>query len=122
MKLTLLVIFPEQEDWAPDTKLFMPYDVEQILLADNANCLAVQTFLKICNLPYKVEFRKNAEFMSPTGKSPLSPSWFSPELIKSKIFRTSAIHSVWQILDTRARSHCDVCQQQSKRESLGRFF
>jgi len=67
MRLTVFFVFPEGEDWAQDTKLFMPHDVEQILLADNANCLAVQTFLRMCNLPYRVEFRKNAEFMSPTG-------------------------------------------------------
>lgn len=117
MKLTVLVIFPEQEDWAADTKLYMPYDVEQILLADNANCLAVQTFLKICNLPYKVEFRKNAEFMSPTGKS-LSQFLYFLLLLIFGLHRSSTIHSVWQILDTRARSYCDFCQQQSKKSPI----
>ncbi|CAB3377549.1 Hypothetical predicted protein [Cloeon dipterum] len=60
----------QEEEWANDTKLYMPYDVEQILLADNANCVAVQTFLRMCNLPYRVEYRKNAEFMSPSGRVP----------------------------------------------------
>lgn len=44
--------------------------MEQILLPDNANCLAVQAFLKMCNLNFEVVSRSNAEFMSPTGKVP----------------------------------------------------
>lgn len=57
----------EQEEWPADAKLFQPYDVEQILLPDNASCLAVQTFLRMCKLPFTVENRSNAEFMSPSG-------------------------------------------------------
>lgn len=49
-------------------KFFQPYEVEQILLPDNAHCLAVQAFLKILGLKYTVDFRKNAEYMSPSSK------------------------------------------------------
>ena len=49
-------------------KLFKPFEVEQILLPDNTSCLSVQAFLKMCNLPYSVEMRGNAEHMSPSGK------------------------------------------------------
>uniref|UniRef100_A0A2H1V7S1 SFRICE_023782 n=1 Tax=Spodoptera frugiperda TaxID=7108 RepID=A0A2H1V7S1_SPOFR len=35
-----------QEPWPDNVKLFQPYEVEQILLPDNASCLAVQAFLK----------------------------------------------------------------------------
>jgi len=49
-------------------KLFQPYEVEQILLPDNANCLSVQAFLKMCGLDFEVEARSNAEYMSPSGK------------------------------------------------------
>ncbi|XP_018328837.1 metaxin-2 isoform X2 [Agrilus planipennis] len=59
-----------QEPWPKDVKLYQPFEVEQILLPDNANCLAVQAFLKMCNLHYEVEPRANAEFMSPSGKVP----------------------------------------------------
>lgn len=62
--------FAAQEPWPKDVKLFQPYEVEQILLPDNANCLAVQAFLKMCNLDFQIESRPNAEFMSPTGKVP----------------------------------------------------
>lgn len=62
--------FPAQEPWPKDVKLFQPYEVEQILLPDNANCLAVQAFLKMCQLEYQVEPRANAEAMSPTLKVP----------------------------------------------------
>lgn len=43
----------------------------QILLADSAQCLAVQTFLKMCSLDYTLEQRANAESMSPSGRVPL---------------------------------------------------
>ncbi|XP_045457536.1 uncharacterized protein LOC123667741 [Melitaea cinxia] len=59
-----------QEPWPDNVKLFQPYEVEQILLPDNASCLAVQAFLKMCSLPFEVEMRWNAEFMSPSGRVP----------------------------------------------------
>ncbi|KAL1512515.1 hypothetical protein ABEB36_002097 [Hypothenemus hampei] len=62
--------FEAQEAWPKDVKLFQPYEIEQILLPDNANCLAVQALLKMCNLDFTVEFRANAEAMSPSGKVP----------------------------------------------------
>lgn len=65
-----LVFFLAQEPWPSDVKLYQPYEVEQILLPDNANCLAVKTFLKMCNLDFKTVFRPNAEDMSPSGKVP----------------------------------------------------
>lgn len=49
-------------------KMYQPYEVEQILLPDNANCLAVQAYLKMCNLEFQIEPKSNAEFMSPSGK------------------------------------------------------
>lgn len=60
----------EDEPWPEDTQLFQPFEVEQILLADNANTLAVQAFLLMAKLPFKVEMRGNAESMSPNGKIP----------------------------------------------------
>nr|XP_023024824.1 metaxin-2-like [Leptinotarsa decemlineata] len=59
-----------QEPWPKDVKLYQPYEVEQILLPDNANCLAVQAFLRMCHLNYVVEPRPNAEAMSPSLKVP----------------------------------------------------
>ncbi|KAK9512893.1 hypothetical protein O3M35_001207 [Rhynocoris fuscipes] len=59
-----------QEPWPDDVKLFQPYETEQILLPDMANCLAVRVFLKMCNLKYTVEYRVNAEDMSPSGRVP----------------------------------------------------
>ena len=50
---------------------YQPYEVEQILLPDNANCLAVQTLLKMCDLSFQVEPRWNTENMSPTNKVPV---------------------------------------------------
>lgn len=58
------------EPWPQDVKLYQPYEVEQILLPDNANCLAVQAFLKMCGLDFEVVPRNNAEYMSPSGRVP----------------------------------------------------
>ena len=40
------------EPWPSDVKLYQPYEVEQILLQDQANSLAVQTFLRMCGLDF----------------------------------------------------------------------
>lgn len=64
------ILFAAQEPWPQLITLYQPYEVEQILLPDNANCLAVQAFLKMCQLDFQVEPRKNAEFMSPSGRVP----------------------------------------------------
>ncbi|XP_043515552.1 metaxin-2-like isoform X3 [Frieseomelitta varia] len=59
-----------QEPWPQLITLYQPYEVEQILLPDNANCLAVQAFLKMCGLDFQIEPRSNAEYMSPSGRVP----------------------------------------------------
>lgn len=44
----LLPIHPlAEEPWANDTKLYQPYEAEQILLAENASCLAVKAYLNV---------------------------------------------------------------------------
>lgn len=58
------------EPWPDDVKLYQPFETEQILLPDNASCLAVQAFLKMCNLKYEVVYKSNAEDMSPSGRVP----------------------------------------------------
>lgn len=58
------------DTWPSDAQLYQPYEVEQILINDNASCLAVQAFLRMTRLEFAVEMRANAEHMSPTGKLP----------------------------------------------------
>lgn len=58
------------EAWPEDAKLYQPYEVEQILLPDSANCLSVKAFLRMCQLNFQVEMRTNAEYMSPSGHIP----------------------------------------------------
>ncbi|KAG5310680.1 MTX2 protein, partial [Acromyrmex insinuator] len=67
---SIAVELEAQESWPQPITLYQPYEVEQILLPDNANCLAVQAFLKMCQLDFQIEPRKNAEFMSPSGRVP----------------------------------------------------
>ncbi|XP_055908171.1 metaxin-2 [Eupeodes corollae] len=56
------------EPWPDDAVLYQPYEVEQILLAENASCLAVKAYLRMCNMPFTVRSSANAEFMSPGGR------------------------------------------------------
>ncbi|NP_001290619.1 metaxin-2 [Esox lucius] len=44
--------------------------LSEILLSDCASSLAVQAYLRMCNLPVQVSCRPNAEYMSPSGKVP----------------------------------------------------
>jgi len=59
-----------QEPWPSNVQFFQPYEVEQVLLPDNASCLAVQAFLHMAILDFTVEMRSNSEHMSPSGKVP----------------------------------------------------
>ncbi|XP_076680412.1 metaxin-2 isoform X2 [Andrena cerasifolii] len=59
-----------QEPWPQTLTLFQPYEVEQILLPDSANCLAVKAFLKMCGIDFQVKLRANAEYMSPSNRVP----------------------------------------------------
>lgn len=56
------------EPWPEDAILYQPYEAEQILLPESASCLAVKTYLKMCQLPVEVRSCANAEFMSPGGR------------------------------------------------------
>lgn len=58
------------EPWPSDAALFQPFEVEQILLPDNASCLGVQAYLHMARLDFSLEMRSNAEHMSPSGKVP----------------------------------------------------
>jgi len=48
--------------------IYQPYEAEQILLAENASCLAVKTYLKMLGRDYDIKCCANAEFMAPSGK------------------------------------------------------
>uniref|UniRef100_A0A1A9WBU0 Metaxin-2 n=1 Tax=Glossina brevipalpis TaxID=37001 RepID=A0A1A9WBU0_9MUSC len=56
-----------REPWPENVVLYQPYETEQILLAENASCLAVKAYLKMCNLSFHIRSCANAEFMSPGG-------------------------------------------------------
>ncbi|CAI5444183.1 unnamed protein product [Caenorhabditis angaria] len=59
-----------QQDWE-DVSLFTPYLNDQALINEYADCLAVQTFLRMTSLPFNVRQRPNVEFISPDGIIPL---------------------------------------------------
>ena len=67
---TNYIYFIASEPWPTDVQLYQPFEVEQVLLPDNANILTVQAFLNMSNLEYTIEMRSNAEHMSPSGRLP----------------------------------------------------
>lgn len=58
------------EPWPESATLYQPMKEDQILLSDCASSLAVQAYLRMCNLPVQVTCKTNAEYMSPSGKVP----------------------------------------------------
>jgi len=62
-----VVEFAGRGPWPDDACLYQPTSPT---LHDNASCLATATFLKMCRLQFKYEYRKNAEHMSPSGRVP----------------------------------------------------
>ncbi len=46
----IFTYFIASEPWPTDVQLYQPYEVEQVLLPDNANILTVQAFLNMSNL------------------------------------------------------------------------
>ncbi|CAH0550404.1 unnamed protein product [Brassicogethes aeneus] len=94
-----------QEPWPKDAKLYQPYEVEQILLSDNANCLAVQAFLKMCNLDFVVEPRANAEAMSPSGKVPF---------LKAGAFVVSELEGIVSFVNNKGISLTEKFDQEAK--------
>ncbi|XP_069692545.1 metaxin-2-like isoform X2 [Periplaneta americana] len=83
-----------QDPWPNDVKLFQPTE-EQMLLPDNANCLAVQAFLKMCGLDFEVERRSNAAYMSPSGHVPF---------IKSSVFMVAELDPIVSFVNTKGVS------------------
>ncbi|GFO09458.1 metaxin-2 [Plakobranchus ocellatus] len=61
---------PASQPWPEDVILYQQYQVEQITLPDYSQCLAVEAFLRMSGLLFRVEQRTNAADMSPTGKVP----------------------------------------------------
>lgn len=88
-------------------KLYQPYEVEQILLPDNANCLAVKTFLKICNLDFETVLRANAEDMSPSGKVPF---------IKCGAFLVSELEPIVQFVEKKGISLTSELDKEQKND------
>lgn len=83
------------EPWPQDAALFQPYEVEQILLPDNAATLSVQAFLHMAGLDFLVEMRSNAESMSPSGKIPF---------IKAGAFVVSEMDPIVAFVNTKGIS------------------
>jgi len=98
-----------QEPWPANAQLYQPYEVEQILLPENASCLAVQAFLHMCGLDFTIEMRSNAESMSPSGKVPF---------IRAGAFVVSEMEPIVSFVNTKGislTSQLDVGQKADMR-------
>lgn len=97
------------EPWPADAQLFQPFEVEQILLSDNANCLAVQAFLHMAQLEFGIEMRANTEHMSPSGRVPF---------IRAGAFVVSEMDPIVAFVNTKGISltaHLDSSQRADMR-------
>lgn len=57
--------------WPENVVLYQPDENEQILFSEMPNCLYVQAFLRMCNLPYTVVLKTNTEYIGPTREVPV---------------------------------------------------
>ncbi|XP_026671674.1 metaxin-2-like isoform X3 [Ceratina calcarata] len=96
-----------QEQELKNITLYQPYEVEQILLPDNANCLAVQAFLKMVGIEFQIEPRSNAEYMSPSGRVPF---------IKCDPYLVSEFDNIVQFLGNKGKSLSEHLSTNSKAE------
>ena len=53
-------LFPEKVEMNEKIVIYQPYEAEQILLAENASCLAVKTYLKMLSRDFVVRSCQNA--------------------------------------------------------------
>ncbi|XP_022695472.1 metaxin-2-like [Varroa jacobsoni] len=60
-----------REPWADNAKIYQPIEKSQAQSNERAQSLAVQCFLRVCGLRHDVIQRVNAEFISPTGTTPV---------------------------------------------------
>jgi metaxin len=97
------------EPWPTDVQLYQPYEVEQVLLPDNANILTVQAFLNMSNLEYTIEMRSNAEHMSPSGRLPF---------IRANKFIIAEVDPIVSFVNTKGitlTGHLDAAQKADMR-------
>lgn len=62
-----VISVPEQDEPIQNVILFVPFEAEQMNLAQYSSYLASRTFLQMCKLPFRVEYRSNAEYMGSHG-------------------------------------------------------
>lgn len=99
MTLTSCFGLAAKEPWPTDAELYQPYETEQILLPDNANCLSVQAFLHMCRLGFTIQMRSNAEQMSPSGRVPF---------VRAGKFVVAEMDPIVAFVDTKVRIHACV--------------
>ncbi|XP_017050679.1 metaxin-2 [Drosophila ficusphila] len=105
-----------EEAWPLDAQLYQPPEKNQLLLAESASCLAVKTYLRMCNLPFSERVCDNAEFMSPGGRLTHLPllrlgpvktfAEFEPIVEQVESMRAGNSLSSWMSEDQRDDMRC----------------
>uniref|UniRef100_A0A1B6MTX5 GST C-terminal domain-containing protein n=1 Tax=Graphocephala atropunctata TaxID=36148 RepID=A0A1B6MTX5_9HEMI len=94
------------EVWSNEAIIYQPTN-EEILVPDKASSLSLEAFLRMCNLNYRIIYKKNAEYMSPSGKLPL---------LKIDIFVLSELTTIINFAEQRGKSLSDQLQVWEKTE------
>ncbi|KAI8479065.1 Metaxin-2, partial [Branchiostoma belcheri] len=95
------------EPWPEDVCLYQPYKLQQVLLPDNAQCLAVQCYLQMCGLPFRTVLRTNAEHMSPSGK---------PPFLRAGPYVISEVEPIIKFVSTKGHSLSDKLDKPQQAE------
>ncbi|XP_039500220.1 metaxin-2 [Drosophila santomea] len=107
-----------EEAWPADAHLHHPAEDNQLLLPEHSSCLAVKTYLRMCNLPFTEQISDNAEFMSPGGRLTHLPllrlgpvktfAEFEPIVAQVEVMQGSNALGSWMSEDQRDDIRCLV--------------
>lgn len=72
------------EPWSNDAVLYQPYEVEQILLAENASCLSAKAFLKVSISSINYQLSHNTKCPLPIDRcASLSSQWSLVQMLNT---------------------------------------
>ncbi|XP_001978114.3 metaxin-2 [Drosophila erecta] len=107
-----------EEAWPAVAHLHHPDEANQLLLPERSSCLAVKTYLRMCNLPFTEQISDNAEFMSPGGRLTHLPllrlgpvktfAEFEPIVAQVEVMQGGSSLGSWMSEDQRDDIRCLV--------------
>lgn len=108
----------EEKPWPSLAQLHQPPEDNQMLLPERSSCIAVKTYLRLCNLPFTEKTSGNAEFMTQGGRLTRLPllrlgqfqvlAEFEPIVAHVEATRPSNALSRWLSEEQREDMRCMV--------------